>query len=368
MEKAVPKLRKKSKSANHQVVAATRTRLAHKKRPRAVLSDDDEGAESDSPTRAPAPAPAPSTAVKKRDRDGDKEPRERERKREKEKEKPKKARAKAKAKAKDAQADLELENEPLHPPLLHIHTHASTSNPHTKQPAKSSSSLSGAPPKSATNIARPELPLPSSPLDASVSKPPRLAQLAQDPDSDRASAADAPSTKPKLSAPALLPSPSKSKAPPRDHPDAEEIEAEADALVAAFDLPLPAAELEGMLIETLATARASSLASSALYGALMAARPALREMRLPALRLVDKAESDDAPAEDANAGANTKSRGRGGAKADTASRRAWVPALEAVLEAGWRRSGVFGKIVNSGTVRLSPSPFVTFLSLCEHSG
>ncbi|KAI9067523.1 hypothetical protein FKP32DRAFT_255656, partial [Trametes sanguinea] len=32
-----------------------------------------------------------------------------------------------------------------------------------------------------------------------------------------------------------------------------------------------------------------------------------------------------------------------------ASRRAWVPALEGVLEAGWRRSGVFGKVVNSGT-------------------
>ncbi|KAI0355794.1 hypothetical protein OH77DRAFT_1402621, partial [Trametes cingulata] len=72
-------------------------------------------------------------------------------------------------------------------------------------------------------------------------------------------------------------------------------------------------ELEGMLIETLATARASSLATSALYGALMAARPALREMALPA-------------------------------DADAASRRAWVPALEGVLEAGWRRSGVFGKV------------------------
>ena len=30
---------------------------------------------------------------------------------------------------------------------------------------------------------------------------------------------------------------------------------------------------------------------------------------------------------------------------------AWVPALEEVLEAGWQRCGVFGKVVNSGTVR-----------------
>ncbi|KAH9859154.1 hypothetical protein C2E23DRAFT_801650 [Lenzites betulinus] len=47
-----------------------------------------------------------------------------------------------------------------------------------------------------------------------------------------------------------------------------------------------------------------------------------------------------------------KSKGRGRsakADADAASRRAWVPALEGVLEAGWRRSGVFGKVVNCGT-------------------
>ncbi|RDX41106.1 hypothetical protein OH76DRAFT_1321090, partial [Lentinus brumalis] len=73
-------------------------------------------------------------------------------------------------------------------------------------------------------------------------------------------------------------------------------------------------ELEGMLIETLGTARASSMATSALYSAVMAAQPALREMALP---------------------------GRG---AEAASRRAWVPAIEGVLEAGWARCGVFGKV------------------------
>ena len=114
-----------------------------------------------------------------------------------------------------------------------------------------------------------------------------------------------------------------------------------------YDLPLPAAELEGMLIETLATARASSLATSALYGALMAARPALREMPLP----VPRGQKLDAEKErELEKEKEGESRRGAKAKADAASRRAWVPALEEVLEAGWRRCGVFGKVVNSGTV------------------
>ena len=176
--------------------------------------------------------------------------------------------------------------------------------------------------------------------------PPRLAK---DPEPELTSEGAA-STKPKPK-PSVTPTGKAKAKAPRDH--AEEIEAEADALVAAFELPLPAPELEGMLIETLATARASSLASSALFGALMAARPALRDMPLPALK--DAKPEDDASEKDGDAKTQSKARGAG-SKADTASRRAWVPALEAVLEAGWRRSGVFGKIVNSGTVRLSPFP------------
>ena len=79
-----------------------------------------------------------------------------------------------------------------------------------------------------------------------------------------------------------------------------------------------------------------------------AARPALRDMTLPALKGV----TADADSQDGDREATGKGRG---AKADAASRRAWVPAIEAILEAGWRRCGVFGKVVNSGTVRPRPS-------------
>ncbi|KAI0663656.1 hypothetical protein C8Q70DRAFT_906921 [Cubamyces menziesii] len=120
--------------------------------------------------------------------------------------------------------------------------------------------------------------------------------------------ADPPSTVPEV----------KSKAAARQQARKGHTQQEDRHALPEYTLPLPAGELEGMLIETLATARASSLATSALYGALMAARPALRDMALPA-------------------------------EADAVSRRAWVPALEVVLEAGWRRSGVFGKVVNCGT-------------------
>ena len=123
----------------------------------------------------------------------------------------------------------------------------------------------------------------------------------------------------------------------------------------AYDLPLPAAELEGMLVETLATARASSLATSALYSAVSAARPALREMALPVRKRKGRAhaatttteDERDADGVEEEKGAKKKGRGRG---ADAASKRAWVPAIEGVLEAGWRRCGVFGKVVNQGTV------------------
>ena len=61
-----------------------------------------------------------------------------------------------------------------------------------------------------------------------------------------------------------------------------------------------------------------------------------------------KGVAADADSQDGDREAAGKGRG---AKADAASRRAWVPAIEAILEAGWRRCGVFGKVVNSGTVR-----------------
>ncbi|OBZ70537.1 hypothetical protein A0H81_09467 [Grifola frondosa] len=81
--------------------------------------------------------------------------------------------------------------------------------------------------------------------------------------------------------------------------------------------PLPPAEMEGMLIEALATSRASSLAASALHASLMASRPALKAYTGP---------HGDAPL----------------------TKREWVRAIEDALEAGRAAGGVFGKVVNSG--------------------
>ncbi|EMD38380.1 hypothetical protein CERSUDRAFT_36743, partial [Gelatoporia subvermispora B] len=72
------------------------------------------------------------------------------------------------------------------------------------------------------------------------------------------------------------------------------------------------AELQGMLIETLATSRASSLPASALYSALIATRPALKEL--------------------------SNSQG------EKVAKKEWVCAIEAALEAGRIQSGVFGKV------------------------
>ncbi|TBU44541.1 hypothetical protein BD309DRAFT_990209 [Dichomitus squalens] len=249
-------------------------KVAHKKRPRAILSDDETDLDA-SPT---APPPAPK-------KDGE---------RERKKDKRKKPRAKGSA------PDPELENEPLHASM-------SAAKP---KAAKSSSA-----PKSATNIARPELP--SAPVAPAAAKPREAAPHKAKPFTSTAAAG-------------------KSRAS-RAHDD------DAESLVNVYELPLPAPELEGMLVETLATARASSLATSALYGALMAARPALRDMALPTLKDAVAADEDD---QEKDREATGKGRG---AKADAASRRAWVPAIEAILEAGWRRCGVFGKVVNSGT-------------------
>lgn len=88
------------------------------------------------------------------------------------------------------------------------------------------------------------------------------------------------------------------------------------------DLPLPRAEMEGMLIETLATSRASSLPASTLYSALIAARPALKDV--------------------------SSTRG------EKLGKKEWICAIKAVLEAGRDDSGVFDK-VESVQVRLLPS-------------
>jgi len=82
------------------------------------------------------------------------------------------------------------------------------------------------------------------------------------------------------------------------------------------DLPLPIAEMQGMLIETLAMSRASSLPASSLYSTLISNRPVLKES--PSLH------------------------GEG-----PMSKKEWVAIIEDVLEAGRQDSGVFGKVDNS---------------------
>ncbi|OJT05255.1 hypothetical protein TRAPUB_3919 [Trametes pubescens] len=289
-------------------------RQVHKptqKRRRTVVWSDDES-ESD----APAPPPPPRPKVQKRkEQDG-------------ERKKTKKARTK------ETGAGDDVENEPLKGSAP---TKKSKSRPPAKAGARSAA------PTSATNIERTRGVSPDQHMDAlsgddedepqplPESKPRQPAHKSKA--DRRSSSPSAPSPKPARK---------------------DEQEHDAPALP-AYTLPLPAGELEGMLIETLATARASSLATSALYGVLMAARPALREMALPVRVGSESPSAEDAQAQTPALGEegekNLKSKGRRGAKADAdaASKRAWVPAIEGVLEAGWRRCGVFGKVVNSGT-------------------
>ncbi|KAH9838998.1 uncharacterized protein C8Q71DRAFT_704280 [Rhodofomes roseus] len=81
-------------------------------------------------------------------------------------------------------------------------------------------------------------------------------------------------------------------------------------------LPLPLQEMQGMLIESLATSRASSLPASSLYTALMSSRPALKEYQSSKHEgLMDKKE--------------------------------WMGIIEDVLEVGWASSGVFDKVESS---------------------
>ncbi|KAI0085087.1 hypothetical protein BDY19DRAFT_878737, partial [Irpex rosettiformis] len=74
--------------------------------------------------------------------------------------------------------------------------------------------------------------------------------------------------------------------------------------------PLPIPELEGMLIETLATSRATSLSVTALWDALLRTRPALKTM------------VDHSPL----------------------NKREWLQLLTYILAAGHLSSGLFGRV------------------------
>ncbi|KAI8972180.1 hypothetical protein BD414DRAFT_448726 [Trametes punicea] len=304
--------------------AAQRQKPSQKRRRRVVWSDDES--DSDADIRAPASAPAPSQ--RRRAQEGARK-RRREKDQEREREKAKKPRAKG--------PGTDAENEPLETPATQCAVSLSA-----KPVATLNAAARPAAPASATNLALPGTAphphLQSEPLDRDrvPAKPPHEPQLEahelpQPVNESQPSSGDKPSKRDQAIH-------GETKGP--DLP--------------AYILPLPAGELEGMLIETLATTRASSLATTDLYGALMAARPALREMALPAAVGATATEqlTEEKAKEKPEGEKKPKGGGRGrGAKtdADVISRRAWVPALEGVLEAGWRRSGVFGKVVNCGT-------------------
>ena len=99
-------------------------------------------------------------------------------------------------------------------------------------------------------------------------------------------------------------------------------------------LPLPLSEMQGMLIEALASSRASSLPASSLYNSLVAARPTLKE----------------AP--------STKRDG-------PMDKREWMSKIEDVLEAGRVWCGVFEKVESRGKVS-SASYVRTYINLPSH--
>ncbi|KAI0684598.1 hypothetical protein BC835DRAFT_1292776 [Cytidiella melzeri] len=82
--------------------------------------------------------------------------------------------------------------------------------------------------------------------------------------------------------------------------------------------PLPVPELEGMIIETLATSRATSLSVTALWDALLRTRPALKTMGS------SKLEVDTSPL----------------------NKREWLQLLMYILAAGHLSSGLFGRPVS----------------------
>ncbi|OSC96763.1 hypothetical protein PYCCODRAFT_1428924 [Trametes coccinea BRFM310] len=307
------------------VVAPTQ-KSSQKRRRTVVWSDDESDADADVPTPAPSSVPAPAQKRKSQEARARKRMREKDQDQVRERERTKKLRVK--------ESGADVENKPLEVPT--------GPGVGSVKPQPAAKSVAGpAPPTSATNLTLP------GPASVVTERSMDENHTAVEPVEDR-------KAEPKSVARAQVVSDA-APAPTCDKPKAARTEDKENYDLPEYTLPLPAIELEGMLIETLATSRASSLATSDLYGALMAARPALREMALPAL--VNAPTAEPAPAEEKakeekpEVGKKGKGgRGRGAkAEADAASRRAWVPALEGLLEAGWRRSGVFGKVVNCGT-------------------
>jgi hypothetical protein len=95
--------------------------------------------------------------------------------------------------------------------------------------------------------------------------------------------------------------------------------------------PLPISELEGMIIETLATSRATSLSASALWEALVRSRPALKTT--------------------ARRTSSHTCSGSGSEAVDTSplNKREWVQLLVYILAAGHLSNGLFGRVESSAS-------------------
>ncbi|CAL1705881.1 unnamed protein product [Somion occarium] len=123
-----------------------------------------------------------------------------------------------------------------------------------------------------------------------------------------------------------------------------------------FKAPLPLDELQGMLIETLATSRASSLPPSVVYSSLMDARPALRDVTLvrqdPPVSepeslsrgMLKQKTNDDGEAEGEDAVENLKREEK---VEEKMGRKEWMVLIEGMFEEGRARCGMFGKVESS---------------------
>ena len=123
---------------------------------------------------------------------------------------------------------------------------------------------------------------------------------------------------------------SSSKSKPGKKPKRSDL-ASTSSASALFDLEPPViAEIQGMLIESFAVSRASSLPGSALHRTITANRPSLKSER---------------------------------------TKEQWLEVIEAVLEDGQRTSGVFGKVESSFKVRFCVFPSSSLRAdVCMYTG
>ena len=118
-------------------------------------------------------------------------------------------------------------------------------------------------------------------------------------------------------------------------------------------LPLPLDEFQGMLIESFATSRASSLPASSLYNSIMDARPALGEVGSCWDHLDERREVVCGVGGEGGEVRQEVEERKGEGEVEKMSQKEWMWLIEGVLEEGRRRCGVFGKVESSFKVRLS---------------